>query len=58
VNSLIDRGTVSGITPKNATRFSLQLTDTQMSRLALLVVVAIPSLAAALGILVWLRRRA
>lgn len=58
VNSLIDRGSVSGITPKNATRFSLQLTDLQMSRLALLVVVAIPVLAAALGLLVWLRRRA
>jgi hypothetical protein len=58
VNSLIDRGSVSGITPKNATRFSLQLTDLQMSRLALLVVVGIPSLAAALGLLVWLRRRA
>lgn len=58
VNSLIDRGSVSGITPKNATRFSLQLTDLQMSRLALLVVVGIPALAAALGLLVWLRRRA
>jgi hypothetical protein len=58
VNSLIDRSRVSGITPKNATRFSLQLTDIQMSRLALLVVVGIPSLAAALGLLVWLRRRA
>lgn len=58
VNSLIDRGSVSGITPKNATRFSLQLTDTQMSRLALLIVLGIPSLAAALGIFVWLKRRA
>jgi len=58
VNSLIDRGSVSGITPKNATRFSLQLTDIQMSRLALLVVVGIPLLAAILGLLVWLRRRA
>lgn len=57
VNSLIDRGTVSGITPKNATRFSLQLTDAQMSRLALLVVVGIPSLVALLGLVVWLRRR-
>jgi hypothetical protein len=58
VNSLIDRGSVSGITPKNATRFTLQLTDLQMSRLALLVVVGIPALAAALGLLVWLTRRA
>lgn len=58
VNSLIDRGTLSGITPKNATRFSLQLTEIQMSRLALLVVIGIPSLAAILGFFVWLRRRA
>ncbi|MEI8294119.1 MAG: GldG family protein [bacterium] len=58
MNSLIDRGGLSGITPKNATRFSIQLTDIQMSRLALLVVVGIPSLAAILGLLVWLRRRA
>jgi ABC-type uncharacterized transport system involved in gliding motility auxiliary subunit len=58
VNSLIDRGSVSGITPKNATRFALQLTDIQLSRLALLVVVGIPALAAVLGLLAWLRRRA
>jgi hypothetical protein len=58
VNSLIDRGSVSGITPKNATRFALQLTDIQLSRLALLVIVGIPVLAAVLGLLAWLRRRA
>jgi hypothetical protein len=58
VNSLIDRGSVSGITPKNATRFALQLTDIQLSRLALLVIIGIPALAAVLGLLVWLRRRA
>lgn len=58
VNSLIDRGSVSGISPKNATRFTLQLTDIQLSRLALLVVVGIPALAAILGLLAWLRHRA
>jgi hypothetical protein len=58
VNSLIDRGSVSGISPKNATRFTLQLTDIQLSRLALLVVVGIPALAAVLGLLAWLRHRA
>jgi hypothetical protein len=58
VNSLIDRGSVSGITPKNATRFTLQLTDIQLSRLALLVIIGIPALAAVLGLFVWLRRRA
>ena len=58
LNSLIDRGSVSGITPKNATRFTLQLTDIQLSRLALLVIIGIPALAAVLGLLVWLRRRA
>lgn len=58
INALIDRSTVSGITPKNATRFSLQLTDEQLSRLTLVVIFGLPALAALLGLLVWLRRRA
>lgn len=58
VNALIDRGSVSGITPKNASRFLIQLTDIQISRLATFIVLGIPSLAGILGFLVWLRRRA
>jgi ABC-type uncharacterized transport system involved in gliding motility auxiliary subunit len=58
INALIDRSTVSGITPKNATRFTLQLTDEQLSRLTLVVIFGLPALAALLGLFVWLRRRA
>jgi hypothetical protein len=58
VNTLIDRGNLSGITPKNINRFTLHLTDEQLSRLALLVMVAMPGVAALAGMLVWWRRRA
>ena len=58
VNSLIDRGTLSGITPKNITRFNLHLTDSQLSRLALAVMFGAPGLAAFAGILMWFKRRA
>ena len=58
VNALIDRGNLSGITPKNITRFSLRLTDSQLSQLALAVMVGIPAVAAFVGLLVWLKRRA
>jgi hypothetical protein len=57
LNALIDRGSVSGITPKNATRFAIHLSDEQLARLALLVMVGIPSLAALAGLLVWWSRR-
>ena len=57
VNSLIDRGNLSGITPKNITRFNLHLTDAQLSRLALAVMFGAPGLAAFAGLLMWLKRR-
>jgi hypothetical protein len=57
VNALIDRGNLSGITPKNITRFSLRLTDYELSQLALAVMVGIPAAAAFVGLLVWLKRR-
>ncbi|MFM8365287.1 MAG: hypothetical protein ACKOAS_09080, partial [Verrucomicrobiota bacterium] len=57
VNTLIDRGSLGGITPKNITRFNLHLTDAQLSQLALVVMLAIPGLAALAGLLVaWSRR--
>lgn len=58
INSLINRSDVSGITPKTSTRFLLQLTDEQLSRLALVVMIAMPCASALLGLLVWIRRRA
>jgi hypothetical protein len=58
INSLINRSEVSGITPKTSTRFLLHLTDDQLSRLALVVMIAMPCASALLGLLVWIRRRA
>jgi hypothetical protein len=58
VNTLIDRGNLSGITPKNITRFALHLTDDQLSRLALVVMLAVPGIAALAGLFVRWRRRA
>lgn len=58
INSLINRSEVSGITPKTSTRFLLHLTDEQLSRLALVVMIAMPCASALLGLLVWIRRRA
>jgi len=57
VNSLIDRGNLIGITPKNITRFNLRLTDVELSRLALAVMLGVPGLAAFAGLLMWLKRR-
>ena len=58
VNTLIDRGTIGGITPKNITRFALHLTDAQLSRLAFIVMIAIPGAAALAGLFAAWRRRA
>jgi hypothetical protein len=58
VNTLIDRGNLGGITPKNITRFALHLTDEQLSRLAVAVMLGIPGLAALAGLFVRWRRRA
>ena len=57
VNSLIDRGNLTGITPKNITRFNLRLTDAQLSRLALAVMLGVPGLAAFAGFVMWVKRR-
>ncbi|MFM8982471.1 MAG: Gldg family protein [Spartobacteria bacterium] len=57
VNALIDRGNLSGITPKNITRFNLRLTDEQLSKLALAVMLGMPGLAAFVGLFVWFKRR-
>jgi hypothetical protein len=57
VNSLIDRGAVTGVMPKSVSRFSLNLTQEQLSQLALVVMVAVPAGAALFGFLVWLKRR-
>jgi hypothetical protein len=58
INYLVEQGNLSGITAKNTTRFALQLTDLQLSQLALVVMVGMPAAAAFLGLIVWWRRRA
>ena len=57
IHYLIDQGNLSGITAKNTVRFALQITDLQLSQLALVVMVAMPAAAAMLGVIVWWRRR-
>lgn len=58
INSLLDRGKISGVTAKSVTHFALNLTDEQLGRIALFTMVALPGLSALIGILVWWRRRA
>jgi len=57
LNWLLDREEVIGITPKTAHNLSLNLTQSQLSLIALLVMGAIPAGAGLLGVIVWLKRR-
>jgi len=57
INSLLDRNKVTGVTPKTITHFALNLTETQISRIALFTMVVIPGLSALAGFLVWWKRR-
>jgi hypothetical protein len=58
VTALIDREGLTGITPKNPARFTLRLTDSQLSVLSLVSLGLIPGVAALAGLAVWIRRRA
>lgn len=57
VNWLINREPLIGITPKTVQQFSLNLNQSQISSLSLLVLVVIPGSAALFGFLTWLKRR-
>jgi ABC-type uncharacterized transport system involved in gliding motility auxiliary subunit len=57
LNWLLDREEIIGIAPKPVHNLALNLTESQMGSIALLVMAAIPSCAAALGFFVWLKRR-
>lgn len=57
INWLLDREEIIGIAPKPAHNLSLNLTESQMHLMALLVMLAIPGCAGALGIVVWFKRR-
>jgi hypothetical protein len=57
LNWLINREQLAGIPPKPKQALSLSLSESQMSRIAFAVIVAIPSAVALVGLLVWWRRR-
>ncbi|SRR5579862_919778 len=57
LNWLLDRQELTGISPKVANLFTLNLTEAQTSRMLLIVVIIIPSVAALFGLLVIWRRR-
>jgi len=57
LNWLLNREEILGIAPKAAHNLSLDLSESQLHLIALLVMVAIPGGAAALGFVVWLKRR-
>lgn len=57
VNSLLDRGKLSGVTAKSVSHFALNLTDEQLGRIALFSMVVLPALSGILGMIVWWRRR-
>ncbi len=58
VNWLVNRESLIGISPKEIRTFTLNLTDVQLQRLAVLCMFAVPAGAGVLGFFVWLRRRA
>lgn len=57
INSMLDRNRITGVTPKTVTHFALNLTEAQVSRIALFTMIVIPGLSAAVGFGVWWRRR-
>ncbi|MDD5348730.1 MAG: GldG family protein [Chthoniobacteraceae bacterium] len=57
LNWLLDREEIIGIAPKPVRNLSLNLTDSQMSSIGLLTILAIPACAAVLGFFLWLKRR-
>ncbi len=57
VNSLIDRGRLTGVAAKSVAHFALNLTDAQLGRIALFSMVLLPGLSALAGIVVWWARR-
>lgn len=57
-NWLLDRGRLTGVAPKTVQHFTLNLTDGQMRTLSLYTLIIIPGVAALLGVIAWLRRRA
>lgn len=57
LNWLVDREELIGVTPKQIQNFTLNLSDAQLSKLALLAMVVLPAGAALIGFGTWLQRR-
>jgi len=57
VNWLLAREELIGIAPKPVRNLALSLTQTQISSIALWVMLAIPACPIFFGIMVWLKRR-
>jgi ABC-type uncharacterized transport system involved in gliding motility auxiliary subunit len=57
LNWMLDRGHLTGITPKPVRAFSLNLTDLETGRIAFSAMVVIPGIAALAALVVWWRRR-
>ncbi|MEI6351363.1 MAG: GldG family protein [Verrucomicrobiota bacterium] len=57
LNWLLDREQLIGITPKPVRNLSLNLTDAQVSYLAMFTMVVIPAAAGLIGIFSWFKRR-
>lgn len=57
LNWLLDREEIIGIAPKPVRNLALSLTESQLGSIAVIVMAAIPSFAAALGFFIWLKRR-
>lgn len=57
LNWMVNRDKLIGIAPKSITRFNLNLPDSQMQRLTLLAMGALPGVVAAAGVMIWLKRR-
>lgn len=56
-NWLVERETLVGIPPKQPEQVRLSLSQSELTRITVLVLVVIPGLAVALGIAIYLRRR-
>ncbi|MCX7713559.1 MAG: GldG family protein [Chthoniobacterales bacterium] len=57
VNWLLDRHRLTGIVPKIPYEFKLVVTNQELSKIAIVVLVLMPLLAGIIGFLVWLKRR-
>lgn len=58
LNRMLERKSLLGVTPRVVTNYMLNLTDPQLSGIALYALTGLPGLAALLGIFVAIRRRA